>query len=166
MDGLNKFIAKAWGYSSDDSGESVLTPVIPVLMPVGTSFHPRYGAKFYSAWFKGIGDSDILIIEFDVTRYVSSISVYSDYALHPIPNASWNNGLLGCGYLGIYTIDSYSGGTITSTTRLGGVSLEVPWNVSNVGTLAIGRFLRRIMFLREPLNPCFNIDRLESIIIA
>lgn len=140
LDGLNKFIAKCWSFGTY-SGRK-LSPAWAILHPIKNPPQPG-GNLWETAWWCYSHSSfskDLLVIEFDVARTVSSITFRN-------PNGQTYANIK-TSTVNVYSIDSVNGNTITGATFLASLDLTLAGAVDILGTIPINRTLKHLLFTR------------------
>ncbi|KAI9140415.1 hypothetical protein BKA69DRAFT_1175892 [Paraphysoderma sedebokerense] len=150
LPGLNRFIIKAW--SAGRFRERTFAPVTTVLTPYGDNHGFLYVNNWENAWWVNIGaDGDVLVIEFDTPRFVSTVTAMN---FQPYGNYPGGN-------LHVHLVESISSANILTMTRLG--SIDVAKNTNALGTLVVNRMVRHLVFTRSNTE---GWSRIENIIMT
>lgn len=146
---LNMYITKAW--ASGKYSNRTYAPVSTVLLPYGASHYNMYGSNWETSWWLLQSSQfhyDILIIEFDMPRYVSRITAlnyetYSNYT----------------GSLHIWNINGISGSHITAASHIASINLQNNYNV--LGSATVGRNMKYIMFTRDETSMWSKLENIR-----
>ena len=151
LDGLNRYIAKSWGFSKySDRTEA---PMTTVLSQYGPNPPFLYGNNWESSWWclnNVDNNNELLLIEFDMPRKITNV-VAKNWDVYSNDQA---------GELEILTVLKLNNNEIVDVISLGAINIRNGNQI--LGTLNIKGTYKNLLFLRKNLS---GPSKLENIII-